>query len=118
MNAEHPNISRLRRILEEQGGLYTVEDFFAELESGIIQSFSEGESTVFTSIRHFPRKKVLEMRLAVGTLEQIYSIQPRVVAFARENGCEVLLASVGRDGWFGVKTPGWERVASTYLRRL
>lgn len=115
---EHPNILRIRRILEEQGGMYSLEDFLAELDAGTIQSFSEGNSTVFTSIRQFPRKKALEIRLAVGTLPEIYKIQPRVVAFAKEHGCELLLAVVGRDGWHGVKTPGWDAVAHTYIRGL
>lgn len=118
MNAEHPNIHRIRRILEEQGGLYSFEDFLAELDAGTVQSFSEGESTVFTSIRTFPRKKVLEIRMAVGKLHEIYALQPRVVAFAKENGCQLLLAVVGRDGWSGVKTPGWDAVAHTYIRGL
>lgn len=111
-------MQRIADILKEQGDLYTVDDVFAAVQRGEYQSFSDGDSLVVTSVRQFPRRKALEIILAVGTLEQIYAIQPRVVAFARDNGCEVMLASVGRDGWFGVKTPGWERVASTYLRRL
>ena len=118
MNAENPHLSRLRRILEEQGGLYTVEDLFAEVEAGTMQAFSDGDSTVFTSIREFPRKRVLEIRVAMGTLEGIYKIQPRVVAFAKEQGCELLLAVVCRDGLQGVKSAGWEAGAHTFVRRL
>jgi hypothetical protein len=118
MNAENPHVSRLRRILEEQGGLYSLEDLFAEIEAGTMQAFSEGNSTVFTSIREFPRKKVLEIRVAMGTLDEIYKIQPRVVAFAKEQGCELLLAVVGRDGWDKTYTRGWDKIASTWLRRL
>lgn len=117
MNEDHPNIQRIRRVLEEQGGLYSWEDILAELEAGSLQSFSEGESTVFTSVREYPRKRVLDVRLAVGTMNEIYAIQPRVVAFAKEQGCE-LLQAFGREGWVGVSTPGWERVASIYIRRL
>lgn len=111
-------IQRIERILEEQGGLYSFEDFLAELDRGSIQSFSMGESTVFTSIRDFPRKRVLEVRLAVGNLPEIYALQPQIVAFAKQNKCELMLASVGRDGWNDVVTPGWDRVASTFIRRL
>ena len=117
MTDEHPNIQRIRRVLDEQGGIYSWEDILAELEAGTLQSFTEGSSSVFTSIRQYPRKKVLDVRLAVGTLDEIYAIQPRVVAFAKEQGCD-LLQAFGRHGWLGVKTPGWERVASVYIRRL
>lgn len=112
------HIERIERILLAQGGLYTFEDVLAELTDGRAQSFSEGESTVITSIRDFPRKRVLELRVAVGELQDIYSLQPRIVAFAKENGCELLLGSVGREGWDNFATPGWDKVASTWIRRL
>lgn len=115
---DDPKVLRIRQILEAQGGLYEWEDFVSQLEAGALQSFHEDSSAVFTAVRQYPRKKVLEVVVAVGTLEGIYRIQPRVVAFAKDQGCDLMMASVGRDGWFDVKTPGWNRVASTYIRRL
>lgn len=118
MNYLHPHWMRIRRILEDQGDLYSFEDILKGIDTGDFQSFSEGESIVVTRICTFPRRRVLEVVLAVGSLQEIYVLQPLVVAFAKENECELLMASVGRDGWFDVKTPGWERVASTYIRKL
>lgn len=118
MNYSHPYLARIDRILKEQGDLYGFSDILEYLDTGAMQSFTVGESLVVTRVSEFPRRRVLDIVLAVGKLEEIYQIQPQVVAFAREHNCEMLMASVGRDGWFDAKTPGWERVASTYIRRL
>lgn len=118
MNYMSPQWMRIVRILEDQGGLFTFEDILDGVRNGQYQIWEEGESVVVTAVRLFPRKKVLEVILAVGTLTEVYGIQPRVVAFAREQGCDMLLAAVGRDGWDAFKTPGWGKVSSTYIRRV
>lgn len=114
----HPYLDRIANILKEQGDFYSVEDLFAEVQDGRSQSFSEGDSIVITSIRVFPKRKALEIRLAVGKLEEIYAMQPRIVSFAREQGCDRMLAAVGRDGWEIAATPGWKKAAMLWVRDI
>jgi hypothetical protein len=114
----HPYLERISRILIEQGDLYDVADLFREVEMGEAQSFAEGDSLIITSIRVFPKRKALEVRLAVGALGEIYAMQPRIVEFARENGCDRMIASVGREGWEMAATPGWKKAGVTWVREI
>ena len=114
----HPYLSRIAAILVEQGDFYSVEDLFAEVEDGRAQSFAEGDSITITSIRVFPKRKALEVRLAVGKLDEIYKMQPKVVAFAKEQGCDRMLAAVGRDGWEVAATPGWIKAGMLWVRKI
>lgn len=114
---EHINIQRIRRALEMEGGLYEFEDILDAINNGHMQSFSDGDSLVVTRISHFPRKKVLEIIIALGTIEQLMAIEPRLVDFAKEWGCSAMMA-YGRLGWEGVMTKGWKRVFSFYMRDL
>lgn len=118
MNFEHPYLERIRNILREQGDLYTIEDLFAEVDAGAAQSFTKGDSLVITSIRVFPRRKALEVRLAVGTLTDIYALQPEIIQFARDHGCDRMLAAVGRDGWEVTSTPGWKKSGMMWFRSI
>lgn len=114
----HPYLDRIRAILIEQGDFYSVEDIFREVETGEAQSFSENDSIIITSIRVFPKRKALEIRLAVGTLVDIYAMQPRVVEFAKEQGCDRMIAAVGRDGWGVAATPGWKKAGMLWVRGI
>ena len=113
----HPNLEKMNRILERLGGLYSFEDILTEVEDGKMQSFSEGDSMVVTKVVHYPRKIVLEIYAAVGTLDELRILQSTIDAFAREHSCEAVMASA-RSGWDGVKSPGWRMIYSTFMKDL
>lgn len=115
---DHPYLERIRAILIEQGDFYSVEDIFDEVHDGRAQSFTSGDSLIVTSIRVFPKRKALEIRLAVGSLTEIYEMQPKVVTFAKEQGCDRMLAAVGRDGWEVAATPGWIKAGMLWVRKI
>lgn len=115
MNAEHPNISRIRRALKMEGGFYDFEDIMVALEAGQMQSFAEGESVIFTRVNMFPRRKVLELVLMVGVAEELQSMEPRLIEFAKQYGCDGMMGS-GRLGWEAFMTDGWRKVVSTYVK--
>jgi hypothetical protein len=113
----HPYQVRIERALELEGGLYMFEDVLTNLQSGLMQSFSEGDSFIVTRITPYPRKTVLEIVLMVGTAEEILACEPRIVEFAKLQGCSAMLG-YGRLGWESFMTDGWRKVFSFYLKEL
>jgi hypothetical protein len=113
----HPNRARVDRALKMGGGFFDFEDILSALESGQMQSFSENDSWLVTRVCKWPRKTGLEILFAVGSLRDIKAMEPRVMAFARENSCEVMIAQA-RLGWRGHMTDGWETTTSIYIKEL
>lgn len=100
-----------------EGGLYEWEDILEAMANGSMQSFSDGQSFVLTRIVDYPRKRVLEILLLVGTVEEIHATEPRVIQFAQDHGCEAIIG-YGRLGWEGVMPDGWRKVFSFYIKEL
>lgn len=108
---------RVEEMLEAFGGLYDFHDILHAIQDGEMQSFTDGVTWIVTRIANYPRKKVLEILVAVGDYQGVLSLQPEVVAFAKEQQCDILW-TIARVGWEGKMTPGWERSASVYVRAL
>lgn len=113
-------IARARQVLKESGGIYELEDVLSMVNDGNAQSFvsKDEESWVVTRVYDFPRKRVLDIILAVGTFEGVSSLERSVEDFAREHGCAMLMASAGRDGWLRKSTNGWRVAATWFVREL
>ena len=109
--------SRVEDILQSFGGLYDFDDILYAIGDGKMQSFTDGSAWIVTQISNYPRKRVLEILIAVGDMYGVLKLQPEVMAFARENQCDMAY-TVARLGWAGKMTPGWERRASVFVRDL
>lgn len=114
---EHPNFIKLVQVLKDAGDLYSFQDILGEVERGKMQSFSTGESLVITRISVFPRRRVLEIIAAAGTLEELKTLQNRIYLFALENDCASVMA-MGRSGWERLMSDGWTKIHSTYMKDL
>lgn len=111
---------KLRKALAVAGDTYTFEDILAEIEQGQMQSFAEGDSWVVTQIVDFPRKRYLEIVFAIGSLEELKAIYPRLEEFARVNLCDGMRA-FGRQGWmrqFEIDRAGWVETTRTYVKEF
>jgi hypothetical protein len=85
-----------------------------------MQSFVEGESWVVTQIVDFPRKRYLEIVFAVGNLDELKAIYPKLELFAREIQADGLRA-MGRPGWmrqFEIDKHGWVETTRVYVREF
>ena len=111
----HPYEVGIRRALELEGGLYTFEDVLHNIRHGDMQSFTEGESLLVTRISQFPRKKALELVLMVGRADELLVLEPQLIDFALNHGCDVMLG-YGRLGWENFMTDGWRKVYSFYIK--
>jgi hypothetical protein len=111
---------KLRKALKVAGDTYTFEDILFEIDQGNMQSFAEGESWVVTQIVDFPQKRFLEIVFAIGNLDELKAIYPRLEDFARDNVCDGLRA-FGRPGWMRqleIDKAGWVETSRTYIKEF
>lgn len=111
---------KLRKALAVAGDTYTFEDILHEIEDGRMQSFAEGDSWVVTQVVDFPQKRFLEIVFAIGNLDELKVIYPRLEAFARDNICDGMRA-FGRPGWmrqFEIDKAGWVETTRTYVKEF
>ena len=115
----HPGMKRkFDRMLEQCGGLYTIDDIEELIENGKMQSFVQGDTWIVTQVNEFPRRKVLEIVFVVGFISDAIQALPQMYAFADKIGATLIMASNARDGWWTYAQPGWKRVGSIYAREM
>jgi hypothetical protein len=92
-------IDKLQEALARAGDTHNIEDVKAALLSGQAQLWYDGgKGAVITEIVEYPRKKICQVWLGVGELDTVLAFEPRILAFAREQGCNEL-RMLGRRGW-------------------
>ena len=111
----HPYETKLNRLLDRMGGLYTVQDILTLVHDGKMQSFAEGDTFAVTQIARFPRATVLEILMVVGELKGCQKLLDRIFQFANVNDIG-LVQAYGRRGWLDHPlTYGWKIKTKSYL---
>ena len=107
------------RALDVAGKTYGPEDVARAVADGRMQAWTAGDSLVVTEVLTFPKTRALNVFLAVGTLEDVMSLQPTLEEFGRQHGCSVMRME-GRKGWRRVLPDyGWrENKSVSYERAL
>ena len=104
--------------LEYSGGTHLFEDVEAGLMSGVMQLWPSPKGCIVTEIVVYPRKKVLNVFLGGGDLDQILDMHSDVIAWSKAQGCEALMMT-GRFGW---KKPlekhGWKTLHCSYVKEF
>lgn len=109
---------RLAKALDIGGNTHTPVDLADAVREGRMQAWQNGQSVVITEVLGFPQRKILNVFLAVGTLEDVMPIQPQLEAFGREHGC-FCIKMQGRKGWSKVlPNYGWQQSSVTFERLL
>jgi hypothetical protein len=97
-----PDIHAHRRYIEEAlryaGGTHTFDDIVDGVAAGTLQFWPGRTSAIVTEILETPRKKILHFFLAGGTLAELETMLPEIVAWGKAQGCTVTTL-VGRKGW-------------------
>jgi len=105
----------LARALDRMGGIYGLDDILAAIPEGRFQSFAEGDSWALTKIADFPKKRMLEILVALGDLEACRTLHDRVLQYAERNDVD-LVQAYGRRGWLrDARTHGWKIKTTAYL---
>lgn len=94
--------------LEYSGGTHVFDDIVQGILDGRMQLWPAPRGCIVTEIVVYPRKRVLNLFLAGGELDQILDMHDAVKAWAKEQDCEAAQLA-GRLGWKRVLEPlGWK----------
>lgn len=108
-------LDKMARALDRMGNLYSLDDILIEIGNGTMQGFVEDDSWVVTQIANYPRTKALQVIAAVGKMDAVLSIHPRLVSLADEVGASVI-QSYGRRGWIKPALErGWKVKSRAYV---
>ena len=104
--------------LEYCNGTHEFEDVCQSVAAGRMQLWPAERGCIVTEIVVYPRKKVLNVFLAGGELDQILDMYEAVKSWALSHACETATMT-GRFGW---KKPllaeGWKPLYATYKKDL
>lgn len=111
-------LGQFRKALALMGGTHTLEDVLEMISTGAMQSHVYKRSWAITQIFEFPQKKVCEIFLAMGELDELLELHDQIVAFATAQECD-LLRAIGRPGWqMFTEDYAWTIGAQMYVKEL
>lgn len=104
--------------LAYSGKTHVYEDIVEGCKSGKMQLWPADKGCLVTEIIPYPRRKVLNIFLGGGELEQIMDMHEDVIAWAKSQGCNALTMH-GRRGW---KKPldkyDWQPLHVSYIKEF
>ena len=104
--------------LEYSGGTHTFSDVVNGLNKGVLQLWPTPRVCIVTEIVVYPKKKVLNVFLGGGELDQILDMHKDVMDWAKVQGCTALSMS-GRSGWKKpLKEHGWKTQHVSYVKEF
>jgi len=87
--------------LEYSGGTHDYQDIVESVKTGAMQFWPAEDACAVTEIIRYPKKKVLHIFLAGGSMERIVDMEESARKFAEINGCTAM-SIAGRRGWLKV----------------
>lgn len=104
--------------LEYSGGTHDFEDIVDGIQSGMMQFWPAPKGCLVTEIVQFPRKKVVNVFLGGGEMEQLANMHPSVIEWAKAQGCTAATIH-GRTGWArAFKSRGWKPLHMSLIKEF
>lgn len=120
----HPSDELLRcrpwieAALERANGTHTFKDIVDGVVEGRMQFWPAERGCLVTEIVMYPQKKVINVFLGGGELDQLADMHGDVIAWAKSQGCTGATI-VGRKGWErAFKQYGWKPVFVTLAKEF
>ena len=88
----------IQAALDHAGNLFSLEDVLEAIQTGKAQFWPGKESAMVTEIKQYPRKKILNIWLAGGKLEDLMLMETYVREYAKRYQCDAMTIQ-GRPGW-------------------
>ena len=110
--------SWIEAALEYSGGTHNFDDVAEGLASGKMQLWPAPKGCIVTEIVVYPRKKMLNVFLGGGELDQLMDMHKDVIAWSKAQGC-VAVTITGRYGWKKPLTKhGWKPLHPSYVKEI
>ena len=104
--------------LSYSGGTHGFDDVVSGLQKGMLQLWPTPRGCIVTEIVVYPKKRVLNVFLGGGELDQILDMHDDVIEWGKAQGCSALTMS-GRYGWKKpLKAHGWEAHHASYIKEF
>jgi hypothetical protein len=104
--------------LEYSGGTHNFADIVHGIHSNKMQLWPSAKGCIVTEIVVYPRKKLINIFLGGGELNQILDMHSDVISWAKQQGCSGMTMT-GRLGW---KKPlaeyGWKVLHQSYAKEF
>ena len=98
----------IQAALDKGNDTHDIEHIFDGLVRGDFQFWANKECCVITEVIDYPKKRVLHIFLAGGSLEAISDLEEDAIKWAKSIGCTDFTLS-GRKGWLrALRDNGWE----------
>jgi hypothetical protein len=98
------------KALKVGGDTHTVADVREGLLDGRFQIWRDPDDTavVITEIHSYPRCKKLHVFIIAGAFDAIMRLQPQIIAFAKEQGCNGMTTTARRGFLKRLSRFGWK----------
>ncbi len=104
--------------LAYSGGTHEWEDVVEGVRSGLMQLWPAPRGCLVTEIVRYPRRRVVNVFLAGGEMDQLLDMDGDLVRWARAQGCSAV-ALTGRKGWERALRPlGWMPQHVTVVKEI
>lgn len=104
--------------LEYSGGTHSLSDVIEGITSGKMQLWPSPKGCIVTEIVVYPRKKMLNVFLGGGELDQLLDMHKDVIAWSKAQGCEAITIT-GRFGWKKpLKAHGWKPMHASFIKEI
>jgi len=104
--------------LEYSGGTHEYIDVFHAILEGRMQLWPAENGCLVTELIVYPRKKVLHIFLAGGSLDQLTNMHQDVITWSKLQECTAL-SLAGRKGWTkALKDFGWQEKFTTLIKEI
>ncbi len=115
-------LERCRQWIEDAlaycGGTHEWEDIEKGIMEGRMQLWPAPKGCIVTEIVVYPRKRVLNIFLAGGELDQILDMDTDVKAWAKEQNCTAAIMA-GRIGWKKPLAPlDWKMLYASFIKEI
>ena len=98
--------------------MYKRQDIALGIKEARMQLWPSPRGCIVTEIVVYPRKKVLNVFLGGGELDQLLDMHSDVTDWAKSYGCEALTIT-GRFGWKKpLKAHGWEPLHASFQKEI
>jgi hypothetical protein len=98
MNLIDANRHHIEAALKYGGNTHTFEDVRDMILAGTAQIWPAPRGCAVSEVITYPRKRVLNVWLAAGEMDQIIDMIDSAIAWGKSQGCDAMTLS-GRVGW-------------------
>lgn len=111
-------LARAAKALKLGGDTHDLDDLLLAVLRGDAKLWEGEDSVVVAQILEFPKRRILEIQIAAGELDEILTMTDSIYEWGRRHGCTHAVF-IGRKGWTKpLAAQGWEPTLTQFTKEL